>query len=268
MLLVLILGRWILPKGDISRDHLSQLLLVFLAMAADMVELFDTFKEKQVKYNMKLTMIVLAIWSVSLIQFPLVLTGKSRKGRLGTLRNYSNQTFPRSSSRSSSLFHINPTESYHSFCHVICTDVNFWGVLTSTVFQDGPFLATRLYLLIAHQTISYTMMFFTIKNLLVVTLQFYRLMVVCCETHKDVEHCRVTQAFAQHSGAESCLVSAAAATLTMIHDEELGQFRERFNSKNDNNNKIVKGKSNEQTYIADSEDFDDLDSGFHLNLLN
>uniref|UniRef100_A0A915J433 Transmembrane protein 26 n=1 Tax=Romanomermis culicivorax TaxID=13658 RepID=A0A915J433_ROMCU len=86
MMLVLILGRWVLPRGDISRDHLSQILLVFLGMAADMVELFDTFKEQQVAPNMTLTTLVLGVWSWSLIQFPLVLTGvQSKKSRLGYL---------------------------------------------------------------------------------------------------------------------------------------------------------------------------------------
>ena len=38
VLFVLILGRWMLPKGDISRDELSQLLLVYIGMAADIIE--------------------------------------------------------------------------------------------------------------------------------------------------------------------------------------------------------------------------------------
>ena len=38
LLFVLILGRWLLPKGEISRDELSQLLLVYIGMAADIIE--------------------------------------------------------------------------------------------------------------------------------------------------------------------------------------------------------------------------------------
>ena len=38
VLFVLILGRWMLPKGNISRDELSQLLLVYIGMAADIIE--------------------------------------------------------------------------------------------------------------------------------------------------------------------------------------------------------------------------------------
>ena len=30
LMLVLIIGRWLLPKGDLTRDQLSQLLLVYI----------------------------------------------------------------------------------------------------------------------------------------------------------------------------------------------------------------------------------------------
>jgi Transmembrane protein 26 len=32
LMLVLIIGRWLLPKGDLTRDQLSQLLLVYIGM--------------------------------------------------------------------------------------------------------------------------------------------------------------------------------------------------------------------------------------------
>jgi len=48
LLFILIIGRWVLPKGDVSRDQLSQILLVFLGMAADIMELFEVFKEDKV----------------------------------------------------------------------------------------------------------------------------------------------------------------------------------------------------------------------------
>ena len=37
-----------MPKGSISKDQLSQILLVYLGMAADIMELFEVFKEEQV----------------------------------------------------------------------------------------------------------------------------------------------------------------------------------------------------------------------------
>ena len=48
LLLILILGRWLLPKGALTHDQLSQLLLVYIGTAADIVEFFDAFKEDTV----------------------------------------------------------------------------------------------------------------------------------------------------------------------------------------------------------------------------
>jgi len=48
LLLVLILGRWMLPKGKLTHDQLSQLLLVYIGTAADIVEFFEAFTEEKV----------------------------------------------------------------------------------------------------------------------------------------------------------------------------------------------------------------------------
>jgi hypothetical protein len=45
--------------------------------------------------------------------------------------------------------------------------------------QDGPFLGMRLYLLIHFNVINQMMIFFTIKNILVILLQLYRMSIVC-----------------------------------------------------------------------------------------
>ena len=48
LLLILIIGRWMLPKGKLTHNQLSQLLLVYIGTAADIVEFFDALKEKEV----------------------------------------------------------------------------------------------------------------------------------------------------------------------------------------------------------------------------
>ena len=48
LLLILILGRWMLPKGKLTHDQLSQLLLVYIGTAADIVEFFEAFNEDKV----------------------------------------------------------------------------------------------------------------------------------------------------------------------------------------------------------------------------
>ena len=48
MLVVLVLGRWLLPKGKLTRDQFSQLMLVYLGMAADIAEIPESFREFKV----------------------------------------------------------------------------------------------------------------------------------------------------------------------------------------------------------------------------
>ena len=55
LLLFLILGRWLLPKGKLTHDQLSQLLLVYIGTAADIVEFFEAFNEEVVSLQSSLT---------------------------------------------------------------------------------------------------------------------------------------------------------------------------------------------------------------------
>ena len=50
--------------------------------------------------------------------------------------------------------------------------------MISVVLQDGPFFAIRLYCLIIYDMYSYEIIFYTLKNALVVILQCYRLYAV------------------------------------------------------------------------------------------
>ena len=74
LMLVLIIGRWLLPKGSLTREQLSQLLLVYIGTAADIIEFFDGFKDDKIARNQILVFLILSIWTWSLIQFCLVLT--------------------------------------------------------------------------------------------------------------------------------------------------------------------------------------------------
>ena len=49
--LLLVVGRWMLPKGEISRDQLSSLLLVYIATAADIVEMTEIYEDSSVGGN-------------------------------------------------------------------------------------------------------------------------------------------------------------------------------------------------------------------------
>ncbi len=100
LLVVLIVGRWMLPKGVITREQLSQILLAYLAIASDIVELFDVFKESAVVRHPHLRYIVLATWTLSLFQFPFVLTtSKARKMRIAITQSSSDEELKRIQSR-------------------------------------------------------------------------------------------------------------------------------------------------------------------------
>ncbi len=168
MLLLLILGRWLLPKGDITRDQLSQLLFVYIGMASDIMELHTLFEERPVLNDDLLAHCILAVWALSLLQFTLVLTAtKENKSRPVTDRGSKGRSYK-----------MAVTEDDPGYCETGCCESEVWSILIMVFFQDGPFLAVRLYSLLTYHIISYSIIFFTSKNVLVILLQFYRLLVI------------------------------------------------------------------------------------------
>lgn len=167
LLLLLILGRWLLPKGDITRDQLSQLLLVYIGMAADILEFnLESLKDEKVFCDVVLIILILGIWSWSLVQFTLVLTSVAGKRRRAVLQDGSN--------------------SCSAECCVCCSccQNEMWSMMVTLIMQDGPFLAMRLYLMIEVKIFSIMMVFFTCKNILVILLQFYRMIILCGQKSK------------------------------------------------------------------------------------
>ena len=70
--LMLIIGRWTLPKGSISRNQFSQILLIYIATAADIVEFSETYTDDKVRARPERAKIyneVMAIWGWSVMQF-------------------------------------------------------------------------------------------------------------------------------------------------------------------------------------------------------
>lgn len=165
MLIVLVLGRWLMPKGDMSRDQLSQLLMVYVGLGADILDIFDTFKEPEVKTNRAVVIIGLALFTWALMQFPLVLTQtQPPKGEP-----------PQTSVRGLSCCPGAPS------AFASCCSSEVWSLLLTVGLQDGPFLLYRLYLMVQEQVLNQLMIFFTCKNILIVLLELYRIFVVQCE---------------------------------------------------------------------------------------
>ncbi|KAK7093206.1 transmembrane protein 26-like [Littorina saxatilis] len=170
LLLLLILGRWLLPKGKLTHDQLSQLLLVYIGTAADIVEFFDAFKEEVVKYEPILCMSILGIWSFSLIQFCLVLTAsRARRDQSGLVP----------------IRRAKKTAGEGKGAG--CCSADVYGIIISIVLQDGPFLVLRLLLIFKYNVLSYTNMFFTSKNTIVIVLLLYRLVVVQIEKRRECD---------------------------------------------------------------------------------
>lgn len=66
-----------------------------------------------------------------------------------------------------------------------CCSADVYGILISIVLQDLPFLVLRLLLIFKYHVLSYTNMFFTSKNTLVILLLLYRLVVVYIEKRAE-----------------------------------------------------------------------------------
>ncbi|XP_066279777.1 transmembrane protein 26-like [Branchiostoma lanceolatum] len=162
MLCILILGRWMLPKpGDVSRDQLSQLLLVYFGIAADILEFqLESVKEDAVKCNEGLIVMVMVFWTWSLIQFTLVLTA-TKTGQV-----------------------VEDTKLDRINLHGCC-ESEVWSILVAMLMQDLPFLVVRLFLMIQYNSVHQMMIFFTAKNILVLMLQTYRWYVLMAERRAE-----------------------------------------------------------------------------------
>lgn len=168
LLFLLVLCRWLLPRGDISRHELSQLLFVFMGIASDNMELFELFDEPEVRGDRVLTYVVLGVWSLSLLQFVFVLTATKNTLKLRGVQPAITAARTRQKKKK------------HGVCEFMFT-TEIWSLLFSVVVQDGPYAATRIYTLLTYDLLTYSIIFFICKNLLVISLVFYRLAIICVE---------------------------------------------------------------------------------------
>ncbi|XP_041065199.1 transmembrane protein 26b [Carcharodon carcharias] len=160
LMILLIIGKWILPMGvGINRDQLSQLLLTFVGIAADILEFkSETLSEKGVRCHPELVYAILAIWTWSMLQFPLDLTVLQKTE--GPLPN-------------------GDTPGHKAQLYKYSADL--WNITISVLIQDGPFFIFRLFLMFHQEIVHQMLLFFTIKNALVLTLQIYRLALIYLE---------------------------------------------------------------------------------------
>ncbi|XP_048863138.1 transmembrane protein 26-like [Brienomyrus brachyistius] len=156
LLILLIVGKWLLPKGgSITRDGLSQLLLIFVGIAADILEFTSETLSDVKESRPEFVCVILGVWTWSMLQFPFHVTVVNPRS--------ADATEGRSTSRLRRHF----------------SDI--WGITESLLAHDGPFLVVRLLLMIKYRVFHKKLVFFTVKNFLVIILSFYRLYVIMSE---------------------------------------------------------------------------------------
>ena len=179
-LMIIIVGRWLLPKGKITRSALSQLLLVYLSLASDMIDLLSIFQEDQVIHNSLMVYAILTIFSWSTFQFCLNLVAtRGRNFRAEPDEEPEVPTISKVPTRPSEIIPIK------SVCQKLYSS-ELPSIFITILMQDLPFLVLRLIAVIHFKVQSYTTIFFTCKNLFILFLQFYRLWSICME-HVDQE---------------------------------------------------------------------------------
>ena len=163
MFVILVVGRWLLPKGHLSRGQLSQLLMFYLGLSADSLEFsIETLSLETVNCDLNLIYAVLALWTWSMMQFTLV--------RSSVVSN----------TRESEIDFKELKLNMHSVNTVVkrCCGSEIWSLLMTVLLQDGPFLTMRLFLMVQFNVFNNMMLFFVIKNILVVCIQLYRVFIL------------------------------------------------------------------------------------------
>ncbi|XP_042864969.1 transmembrane protein 26-like [Penaeus japonicus] len=185
LLVILLVGRWLLPKGELTREQLSQLLLAYMAMAADIIELFDCFKMETVIYHHELIYATLGIWTWSLLQFTLVLSATHAPKTRPSINYPPPKDMIDEMTPVDRMVHdfgendglLRPSVSCSPNIDLFL-DMDIIAILTTVFMQDGPFFLLRLTLIFGYKVVSYLNIFFTCKNTLLVSLQLYRLFVL------------------------------------------------------------------------------------------
>ncbi|XP_062376411.1 transmembrane protein 26 [Sardina pilchardus] len=183
LLLLLILGKWLLPiGGGVTRDELSQLLLIFVGTAADILE-FTSETLSDVKENSsQLVYIILGVWTWSMLQFPLhlaVVTSRPQDSCESGVDADAAGVCGSSGAEAAPAPH--PGRPGNTLLARHSTDI--WNIVESLFIQDGPFLVVRLTVMTYFDVFHQMLVFFAIKNFLVVVLNLYRLIVIC-QDHK------------------------------------------------------------------------------------
>ena len=151
---IILIGR--LLHDSVTQKVLIQHMIGFLTSASDIFELFSLFEETKVIEDSKATLFVLIFWTFSLLQF-IPIWGSHNLGNTET--DHRKQKYD--------------DKKHYMFlcsCDDIFDDAREGATETyeagfAWVFQDGPFLALRVYLIINLNLYTESLIFYTLKNI-------------------------------------------------------------------------------------------------------
>ncbi len=162
-------------------------------------------------YNRRLCQAILSIWSWSLLQFTLVLTAtKGRRDQSGVVeeKHYPDEPEP-------------------------CCNPDVYGIIISIAMQDIPFLILRMLLIFKYSVLSYSNMFFTCKNSLVIALLLYRLVMVQFEKRQELKKKNIILMSESASGFRLITNSTSAPSLYSIGSTRKTYPREKQSAEAD-----------------------------------
>ena len=167
MLLLIIISRWLMPKGDLSRDQLSGLLLTYVGTASDCVDFFAILVE-DIGESRDFKIVVLAFYSWSLFQFMFIKTNvqDDDDDEMEEDCTTTNDDDKKRKKRDCKYF-------WDAFVRRVL-QTELWAIIVTLIMQDGPFFLIRVAAIFLYDLMSETHVFFTAKNALMIMLQIYR----------------------------------------------------------------------------------------------
>ncbi|OWF52648.1 Transmembrane protein 26 [Mizuhopecten yessoensis] len=203
------------------------------------MELFVLFEEPEIREDRLLTFITLSVWSVSLIQFTITLTAtkNARKGRGVAIT-------PEDA----------PVKDNRSMCSRVFQS-EIWSLMVSISIMDLPFVTVRLYALIRYRILTYGILFFTFKNLLMIFLLFYRMIIVCYNMSHNDQDDDVTDdgTYILRSSTVDVYPGPRGDKATVIQETNSLSTRQQFPKKHESN---AHNSTNDTTNDLDLETFD------------
>ena len=223
MMILLIIARWLMPKGDLTRDQLSALLLYYLGTASDIVDFFSVLSEgDDLLLNNIFIYTILNTWVWSMFQFVFVVTMTAG----GDDDNNEEQAkgddkapdkLEKGNFHKSTEFLVDPKKKdpwwkrlKRKISSILASEAR--AIAMSMAFQDGPFAVVRLVCLFYWQIRTYTNYFFTFKNVLVLFLQIYRLVAVYEEYKKSKKQDEEQHKEELHEHLKNATMKARALT--------------------------------------------------------